>query len=223
MGIQLLNLKVEAYKNLKRMSARKNPNSKNVLKNLKDLPRVGILSQSNEGMICLDLNDDWIFKALEVLKDYGYIRPPFFVFPPTPVGAHIKIITEREAIDYELTHSDIDIPHLGEEFGFKIKKAFVSRPRTRKFGIDTRYVIRVEVNSDLVKIRKDLTGKRTAPRNGFNIVVGVTNPVITEAIKDPKFNEKKFESSMNPQEKKKKAEKEDEEDFGRPRNSKKRK
>ena len=51
-------------------------------------------------MIYLDLDDDWVFKALEVLKDYGYIRPPFFVFPPTPVGAHIKIITRREAQDY---------------------------------------------------------------------------------------------------------------------------
>ena len=34
--------------------------------------------------------------------------------------------------------------------------------------IDTRhYIIGVEVDSDLVKIRKALTGKRTAPRNGF--------------------------------------------------------
>merc|ERR1712227_881298 len=220
MGIRLLNLKVEAYKNLKKMSARKNPNSKNVLKNLEDLPRVGILSQSNEGMIYLDLDDDWIFKALEVLKDYGYIRPPFFVFPPTPVGAHIKIITKREAEDYELTHSDVEIPRLGEEFGFKVKKAFVSRPRTRRFGIDTRYVIRVEIDSDLMKIRRDLTGKRTPVRNGFNIVVGITNPVITKAVKEPNFDEIKYEASMNKEEKEKKAEKEDEEDFGK--NSKKR-
>ena len=169
---------MEAYKNLKKMSARKNPNSKNVLKNLEDLPRVGILSQSNEGMIYLDLDDEWVFKALEVLKDYGYIRPPFFVFPPTPVGAHIKIITEREAIDYELTHSDVEIPRLGEEFGFKVKKAFVSRPRTRKYGIDTRYVIRVEINSDLMKIRRDLTGKRTPVGNGFNIIVSVLLSVV---------------------------------------------
>ena len=213
---------MEAYKNLKKMSTRKNPNSKNVLKNLEDLPRVGILSQSNEGMIYLDLDDNWIFKALEVLKDYGYIRPPFFVFPPTPVGAHIKIITKREAEDYELTHSEFvhHLPHLGKEFGFKVKKAFVSRPRTRRFGIDTRYVIRVEIDSDLMKIRKDLTGKKTPVRNGFSIVVGITNPVITKAVKEPNFDEIKYEASMNKEEKEKKAEKEDEEDFGR--NSKKR-
>ena len=152
--------------------SRKNPNAKRVLENLKDLPRVGILSQSNEGMIYLDLDDEWIFKALEVLKDYDYIRPPFFEFPQTPVGAHIKIVTKREAEDYELTH--LDLPQLGKEFGFKIKKAFVSRPKVGKHGIDTRYVIRVEINSELVKIRKALTGKITAPNNGFEIIVGIT-------------------------------------------------
>merc|ERR1712159_85461 len=100
-------------------SIKRDPNPKKVIKHLKDLPKKGILRKHPDGMIYLDLDDEWVFKALEVLGDYGYIRPPFFVFPPTPVGAHIKIITEREAIDYELTHSDIDIPHLGDEFGFK--------------------------------------------------------------------------------------------------------
>ena len=85
--------------------SRKNPDAKRVLENLKDLPRTGILSKSIEGMIYLDLDDEWIFKALEVLKDYDYTRPPFFVYPPTPVGAHIKIVTKREAEDNEIENS----------------------------------------------------------------------------------------------------------------------
>ena len=157
--------------------SRKNPDAKRVLENLKDLPRTGILSKSIEGMIYLDLDDEWIFKALEVLKDYDYTRPPFFKYPPTPVGAHIKIVTKREAEDNDIENSQnfSDFTELlGKSFGFKIKKAFVSHPKVDNDGIDTRYVIRVEINSELVKIRKDLTGKITAPNNGFEIIVGIT-------------------------------------------------
>ena len=149
--------------------SRKNPDAKRVLENLKDLPRTGILRKSIEGRIYLDLDDEWIFKALEVLKDYDYTRPP--------VGAHIKIVTKREAEDNEIENSQnfSDFTELlGKSFEFKIKKAFVSHPKVDNDGIDTRYVIRVEINSELVKIRKALTGKITAPKNGFEIIVGIT-------------------------------------------------
>ena len=47
-------------------------------------------------MLHLDLEDDGVFKALAVLKDYGYISPPFIiVFPLVPLGAHIRIVDER--------------------------------------------------------------------------------------------------------------------------------
>ena len=117
----------------------KNPSSQDVLDSVKDLPTSGVVSQNQQnGMLYLDLSDDWIFNALSVLHDFGYIRPPFFVFPPFPVGAHIKIATKREAEDYEL-HGEKgrDVSHLiGKTVGFEVVTAHVSYPRIKKYGIN---------------------------------------------------------------------------------------
>ena len=60
-----------------------------VLKAVEDLPRTGILAQDGySGKLYLDIEDSWVFQALKVLEEFGYISPPFFVFPPVPVGAH---------------------------------------------------------------------------------------------------------------------------------------
>ena len=83
------------------------PSGKYVIEAISNLPTRGLLALEN-GMLYLDLDDDWIFKALDVLRDYNYMRPPFFMYPPVPVGAHIEIVTEREAEDYELG----DVSHL---------------------------------------------------------------------------------------------------------------
>ena len=190
-----------------------NPKPKAVLDKVKELPRVGTLTKNSSGMIYLDLDNDWVFKALDVLRDFGYIRPPFFVYPPTPVGAHVKVITKREAENYHLIEENREIPHLGEEFEFKVVKAFVSYPRTNKFGLDTRFKIKVEVTPKLLKIRRDLTGKTTPPRNGFFIVVGVRNLEIMEELTHPTFDEKEYESKMSPKQKQIVMEEEDEEDF----------
>ena len=63
------------------------PNPADVLDAVKDLPTSGILTQDGySGKLYLALEDAWVFKPLEVLKDYGYISPPFFVFPLVPIS-----------------------------------------------------------------------------------------------------------------------------------------
>ena len=172
------------------MNGRKTPSSKEVLDAVKDLPTCGIVSQNQQnGMLYLDLNDDWIFNALTVLKDSGYIRPPFFIYPPFPVGAHIKIVTKREAEDYELFgEKGRDVSNLiGKTVDFEVIKAHVSYPRIKKYGIEARYKIRVK-SPELSKIRKELTGLSTGPNNGhFVILVGLL--------------EEEFEEKLSPDEK----------------------
>ena len=154
----------------------KSPSTEDVLDSVKDLPTSGTLAQATEnGMIYLDLNDDWIFNALSVLHDSGYIRPPYFVHPPTPVGAHIKIVTKREAEDYELYgEKGRDVSHLiGRTVDFEVVTAHVSYPRIKKYGIEARYKIRVK-SPELSQIRKELTGLSTGPNNGhFVILLGL--------------------------------------------------
>ena len=150
-----------------------NPRSSMVLNHLKDLPKSGTLSQATDGMIYLDIADDWIFKSLEVLTTFGYKRPEFFVHPPAPVGSHIKVITRREAEDYELGggHSVPDIPEIGQEFEFEVVSAYPSYPRKRSYGVESRYKLKIEC-PELERIRRDLTGL-AKPSAGFFICVGV--------------------------------------------------
>ena len=150
-----------------------NPRSSMVLNHLKDLPKSGTLSQATDGMIYLDIADDWIFKSLEVLTTFGYKRPEFFVHPPAPVGSHIKVITRREAEDYELGggHSVPDIPEIGQEFEFEVVSAYPSYPRKRSYGVESRYKLKIEC-PELERIRRDLTGL-AKPTSGFFICVGV--------------------------------------------------
>ena len=122
------------------------------------------------------------------------MRPPFFRYPPVPVGAHIKIVTKREAEDYELVgkKGSSMVSHLiGQTVDFEVVTAHVSYPRIKKYGIEARYKIRIE-SSELSEIRKELTGLRTGPNNGhFVILVGVRNPELNQ----------EFEETLRPDEK----------------------
>ena len=176
-----------------KMNHPKTPKRKDVLDCVKDLPTSGTVALNHQnGMLYLDLNDDWIFNALSVLHDFGYIRPPFFVYPPIPVGAHIEIVTAREAEEYELFGEKAnDVSHLlGKRVDFEVVTAHVSYPRKKKYGIEARYKIRVK-SQELSKIRKELTGLSTGPNNGhFVILVGLRNPALNEEIKEEEFEEK---------------------------------
>ena len=61
------------------MAPPNNPEAEDVMNQIGDLPRTGVVAQDSTGMIYLDIDDDFIFKALEVLRPFGYIRPAFFV------------------------------------------------------------------------------------------------------------------------------------------------
>ena len=163
------------------MAPPNNPEAEDVMNQIGDLPRTGVVAQDSTGMIYLDIDDDFIFKALEVLRPFGYIRPAFFVFPPAPIGAHIKIVTKREAEDYEVRAEMRDIPHIGQRVNFQLVKAYVSYPRVRQYGVEARYKIRVE-SPELDRIRKDLTGLQSPLGSGFFILLAVRNIEIMESL-----------------------------------------
>ena len=172
----------------------KNPNNQEVLQAVKNLDTRGTLTEDKNGMVYLNLDNDWIHKALTVLHDYGFVRPPFFVYPPVPLGAHIKIVTRAEAEKYEVFRERDNIGHLlGKTVNFEVVTAHVSYPRIKKYGIEARYKIRVK-SPELSEIRQELTGLRTGPNNGhFVILVGVRNPKLNQ--------HEEFEETLGPDEK----------------------
>ena len=143
-----------------------------VYERVKDLPKTGILRQNSDGAIFVDIDDEWIFKALDVLKHYGFIRPPFFVFPPTPIGAHITVIQKKEAERKQIFELRDDIDELGKKIKFEIVRCFVSYPRievSEKYGIEANYKIRIE-SPQLDTIRRNLIN-RAPPQSGYFILV----------------------------------------------------
>ena len=175
------------------MNHPQNPKSKDVLSAIDHLSTSGTLAE-NPNIVFLNLSDDWIFNALEVLKDFGYVRPPFFMFPPVPVGAHIEIVTKEEAEKYEVFWKrDVIDQLLGKTVNFEVVTAHVSYPRIQKYGVEARYKIRVR-SPELSEIRQELTGLRTGPNNGhFVILVGVRNPELNK--------HEEFEKKLSPDEK----------------------
>ena len=179
-----------------------NPKPEVVLKHLEDVPKMGIVDQTSTGMIYLDIDDDFIWKALEVLRPFGYARPGFFVYPPPPVGAHIKIVTAEEAMDRELLpHKTPESPepgehnlYLGEPVDFEVERAYKSQPKLRRYGIVAKYKLKV-VSPELDKIRMDLIGL-APPKTGFYITLAVMIEEIMGPLTDPMFEDGKNENSL---------------------------
>ena len=180
----------------------KNPKPEVVLKHLEDVPKMGIVDQTSTGMIYLDIDDDFIWKALEVLRPFGYARPGFFTYPPPPVGAHIKIVTAEEAMDRELLpHKTPESPepgehnhYLGEPVDFEVERAYKSQPKLRRYGIVAKYKLKV-VSPELDKIRMDLIGL-APPKTGFYITLAVMIEEIMGPLTDPMFEDGKNENSL---------------------------
>ena len=179
-----------------------NPKPDLVIKHLEDVQKTGIVDQTSTGMIYLDIDDDFIFKALEVLRPFGYIRPGFFTYPPPPVGAHIKIVSAEEAMDRELLpHKTPPSPapgehnyYLGERVDFEVERAFPSQPKLRRYGVVAKYKLKV-VSPELDKIRMDLIGL-APPKTGFYITLAVMIEEIMGPLTDPMFEDGKNENSL---------------------------
>ena len=150
-----------------KMSKTAQPNPADVIEAVKNLPTRGILRQDGYS-IYLDLQDDWIFKCMEVLEEFGYFVCRNHL--RDSLGAFIMI-----SLDYELVgEREGKIPGLlGKIVDFKVVDA---EPIT--INEVTWYVIKVE-SPELNKIRKDLTGLPPPTDLGFCITVCPQCPTTT--------------------------------------------
>ena len=143
----------------------KNPKPEVVLKHLEDVPKMGIVDQTSTGMIYLDIDDDFIKKALEVLRPFGYVYAGWY----DTVGAHIKIVTSEEVMLRKLFVFASPEPgehniYLGDRVDFEVEEAYESLLIQRS-GIVAKYKLKVN-SPELEKIRRELTGL-APPKTGF--------------------------------------------------------
>ena len=95
---------------------------------LKHLPRSGWLQQIPQGMVYVDLDDNWILAVRELLNEYGYDLSPLF-FPTQrgdPSGAHIVLVSSQEAKQHGLLGGDVEA---GKKVNFSVRRCGLSKPR----------------------------------------------------------------------------------------------
>ncbi|MBX7067594.1 MAG: hypothetical protein K1X28_10230 [Parachlamydiales bacterium] len=84
----------------------------------------GTLKKNGQGFIYLDIDNRFITMMLPYLKAQGLIRPPYFNLFDAPEGAHIPVISAREAAFHYLN----EIDGLNKEFSFEIEGLYSMEP-----------------------------------------------------------------------------------------------
>ncbi|MBI5346690.1 MAG: hypothetical protein HZB76_06080 [Chlamydiae bacterium] len=80
----------------------------------KKLPHEGILKQSKEGFLYIELPKEYILGLLPLISQSGFCPPPYF--NQDKVGAHITVATTKEITDLNFPN----VPYLGESIPFSI-------------------------------------------------------------------------------------------------------
>ena len=84
----------------------------------------GRLRQNKEGLIYLDVHNQFILAMTPYLKAEGLVRPPYFSIFSTPEGAHIPVIPKREADFHYLD----ECKEIDREFSFEIEGLYSMKP-----------------------------------------------------------------------------------------------
>ena len=128
----------------------------------------GVLKRNDQGMIYLDIDNRFITVMIPYLKAYGLIRPPYFnLLGNFPAGAHIPVITSREA-----TFHFIDpVEELGKEFSFEIEGLYSLEP-TLWPEMEQVWIFKLH-SSELEALRRRHFLTATPGCHSFHIAVAV--------------------------------------------------
>lgn len=86
----------------------------------------GQLKQNKQGFIYLDVGDQFITAMLPYLRTKDLVRPPYFNLFIAPEGAHIPIVSKREA-DFHFLE---EMKEMGKTFSFVIEGLYSCKPDT---------------------------------------------------------------------------------------------
>ena len=129
-----------------------NPTRKELEKGFKSLPRSGTVKVDSKGAIYLDLDNDWIFRALGAVGKYGYGIPRSL----RGKGAHVKIVEDFE-MEASVRTESVLRSLIGTKVDFEIICFYSALEILYECEI-LDYVIKVQMKSDqLSEIRETLT------------------------------------------------------------------
>lgn len=84
----------------------------------------GTLQKNAQGLFYLDIDNRFVLSLIPYLKAFGLIRAPYFNLLQAPLGAHIPVISPREAAFHYLDQ----IEEVGQEFTFEIEGLYSLEP-----------------------------------------------------------------------------------------------
>jgi hypothetical protein len=84
----------------------------------------GVLRKNKQGLVYLDVDNRFISMMLPYLRANNLVRPPYFNLFDAPDGAHVPVISAREAGFQYLE----EIEQLGQEFSFEIEGLYSMEP-----------------------------------------------------------------------------------------------
>ena len=127
----------------------------------KSLSKSGRVKKENTGFTFLDVEDNFIWKGVEVIKKFGFREPPYF--GEGLVGAHISLMDAKEG--KEIDAEDI----LDMEVIFDITSYAIVKP----YGGEKEYFVAKVKAKKLEKIREDKGLEKI--RHSFHITLGIRN------------------------------------------------
>jgi hypothetical protein len=128
------------------------------------LSESGTLKQDDSGFVYIDIDNNYIYKLIDFIKEQGFEKPPYFSWP-NGHGAHISVIYAAEAESYDIGK----IEERGKPIYFKIKGCKIVNPPSWE-GVESVYILTVEVPI-LDKIRKKYGLPK--PKYDYHITIGI--------------------------------------------------
>ena len=127
------------------------------------LPKHGILRKDERGMVYVKVDNNYIHKLIEFIKQEGFEVPPYF--GEGLHGAHITVMTSEESLYYAIGQ----VKECGHLIRFEPKECKIVHPSTWAPG-EWAYLITVEV-----PMLHQLREKYGLPESkyDFHITVGI--------------------------------------------------
>ncbi|HEX2578972.1 MAG TPA: hypothetical protein VHK67_01030 [Rhabdochlamydiaceae bacterium] len=129
----------------------------------KKLPLRGILRKDAQGLVYVNINNNYIHKLIQFIQDEGFEAPPYF--GKGKHGAHITVMPMNEILYYAVG----EIKECGKAIQFEPKECQIIHPEAWKPG-EFAFLITVEAPAlDLLREKYHLPQKK----HDFHITIGI--------------------------------------------------
>ncbi len=129
------------------------------------LPHEGILKQTQDGFLYVEIPDEYIFQLIPLISKGSICPPPYF--KKGQVGAHITVAMSSEIENVKASN----IPYLGKKVSFSVLHLERVILENSSMGSEA-YLLRIE-SPQILEIRKGLGLPPKINNYDFHITIGV--------------------------------------------------